>query len=135
VLLIGDLALLHDLGGLLAARVHALPLTIVVLNNDGGGIFSFLPIAEHGDSVGFESLFRTPHGLDLSHAAALFGATYTRVRAWPEYRTALLAATSRSSELPGVHLIELPVDRDANVKHFRTLVGVARDAIDPEVAK
>ncbi|MBW2421593.1 MAG: 2-succinyl-5-enolpyruvyl-6-hydroxy-3-cyclohexene-1-carboxylic-acid synthase, partial [Deltaproteobacteria bacterium] len=68
VLLTGDLALLHDLGGLLAARRHGLRGTIVVLNNDGGGIFSFLPIAQHGESVHFEELFTTPHGVDLRPA-------------------------------------------------------------------
>ena len=128
VLLTGDLALLHDLGGLLAARRHELSLTIVLLDNDGGGIFSFLPIAEYGDAVDFEELFRTPHGLDFSHVAALFGLGHTRVRAWPEFRSAV----RRSLADPGTQLIELPVDRDANVRHFRDLVQLASLALSSE---
>ena len=67
VLLTGDLAFLHDLGGLVTARRSGVPLTLVVVNNDGGGIFSFLPVAP--TTPHFEPLFATPHGLDLAHAA------------------------------------------------------------------
>src|SRR5207253_1856901 len=74
--LLGDLALLHDLSGLLAARRLGIPLLAVVVNNDGGGIFNFLPVAELSDW--FEPLFATPHGLDLSHLAAFCGATLQR---------------------------------------------------------
>ena len=76
VLLIGDVALAHDIGGLLAARRLDLAVTIVLLNNDGGGIFHFLPVA--GESDGFEEHVATPHGLDFSHAAALYGLDYER---------------------------------------------------------
>ena len=73
VLVIGDLALLHDLSGLVAARLHDLEATIVVINNDGGGIFSFLPQATAampgaGLPGHFEELFGTPHGIDLGPA-------------------------------------------------------------------
>ncbi len=71
VLLIGDVALLHDIGGLLAARRHGLSLTIVLINNDGGGIFHFLPVA--GETDAFEEHVATPHGLDFAHAAELYG--------------------------------------------------------------
>ncbi len=125
VLLTGDLAFLHDLGGLLAAKRHDLSLTIVLLNNDGGGIFSFLPIAEYGEAVDFEDLFRVSHGLDFSHAAALFGMDYSRVQSWPEFR----AAVERSMASVRTSLIELPVERDANVQHFRELVRVASLAL------
>ena len=76
VLLIGDVALLHDLGGLLAARRLGLKLTIVVLNNDGGGIFHFLPISGEGDA--FENHVATPHGVSLQRAAAMFELDYVR---------------------------------------------------------
>jgi 2-succinyl-5-enolpyruvyl-6-hydroxy-3-cyclohexene-1-carboxylate synthase len=125
VLLTGDLALLHDLGGLLGARRHALRATIVVLNNDGGGIFSFLPIAAHGDSVHFEELFATPHGLDLAPAAQLAGAAYTRVASWEDYGAALEKSWSHD----GLSIIEVPVDRDANVAHFRSLVAAVSEAL------
>ncbi len=130
VLLTGDLAFLHDLGGLLAARRHGLQLVIVVLDNDGGGIFSFLPIAAHGDSVGFEPLFRTPHGLDLAHAARLFQLAYHRVGSFEHYRAALKEA----AQYPGTTLVHVRVDRDASVEAFRAMAAaVAAVAVaEPE---
>src|SRR5204862_4354626 len=74
VLLIGDVALVHDLGGLLAGPRLGLPLAIVLLNNDGGGIFHFLPIA--GETDVCEEHVATPHGLDFARAANLFAAEH-----------------------------------------------------------
>ncbi len=79
LLLCGDLAFLHDLGGLLGVARFDAPLVIVVLDNDGGGIFSMLPIAGAIGADEFERLFRTPHGLDLGRAAALFGLALSEV--------------------------------------------------------
>lgn len=76
VLLIGDVALAHDIGGLLAARRLDLSLTIVLLNNDGGGIVHFLPVLSQRDA--FEEHVATPHGLDFAHAAALYGCGHRR---------------------------------------------------------
>jgi 2-succinyl-5-enolpyruvyl-6-hydroxy-3-cyclohexene-1-carboxylate synthase len=123
VLLTGDLAFLHDLGGLSAAR-HAGNLTVVVVQNDGGGIFSYLPIAEHGEAVAFERLFRTPHGLDLRHAGPLFGVSYERVGSWEHFRAALKAALAH----PGVDVVEVPVDPDASLRSFRSLARAAASA-------
>ena len=65
--LLGDVALYHDMNGLLAAKRLDLEATLVVMDNGGGGIFDFLPIAEHRD--GYEELFATPTGLDLEQVA------------------------------------------------------------------
>src|SRR5581483_5840399 len=92
VLLIGDVALAHDVGGLMAARRLRLPLTIVLLNNDGGGIFHFLPVA--GEADAFEEHVATPHGLDFAHAAALYGCGYERPQTPAELRAALQTATA-----------------------------------------
>jgi 2-succinyl-5-enolpyruvyl-6-hydroxy-3-cyclohexene-1-carboxylate synthase len=125
VLLTGDLALLHDLGGLLAARRHGIDATIVVLNNDGGGIFSLLPVAAHRDAVDFETHFATPHGLDLSHAAALFGAAHSRVTGIEQLRLALKHAIGA----PGLYLVEVPFDREVDAEARRALLArVAREA-------
>ncbi len=125
VLLTGDLALLHDLGGLLAARRHRVSATIVALNNDGGGIFSMLPVASHRDAVGFDALFTTPHGLDFAHAAALFGASHLRVTGLEELRLAF----KQSVGAPGLHLIEVPFDREADATARRALFDrAAREA-------
>jgi 2-succinyl-5-enolpyruvyl-6-hydroxy-3-cyclohexene-1-carboxylate synthase len=83
------------------------------VNNDGGGIFHFLPIAGHTDR--FEELFATPHGLDLSGAAALCGAEFVRAT---DGRT-LRAALQRPQ--PGLRLIEARTDRAANVAQHRAL--------------
>lgn len=122
-LLVGDLAFLHDLGGLLTARRHKVPLTIVVVQNDGGGIFSFLPIAKATEH--FESLFGTPHGLpDLMPAAALFGARYAAPRTVSELRESLRAGLEG-----GLHLVEVRVDRQSNPEEHRGLFARIAEAI------
>ena len=92
MLLIGDVALAHDIGGLLAARRLGIPLVIVLLNNDGGGIFHFLPVEREG--ADFEEHVATPHGLDFAHAAALYGCGHVRVER-PRGRSAM-RSTARS---------------------------------------
>ena len=114
VLVIGDISLYHDLNGLLAARQHRLDLLIVLLNNDGGGIFSFLPQAEAlGES--FERLFGTPHGLDFRPLVEGYGGSYERVRDWSEFR----AAVGRGLAQRGLHVIEVPTERVRNVELHR----------------
>jgi 2-succinyl-5-enolpyruvyl-6-hydroxy-3-cyclohexene-1-carboxylate synthase len=115
VVFLGDLAFLHDLGGLLIARRSSIPLTVVVANNDGGGIFSFLPVAHVGDA--FEPLFATPHGLELAEAGRLFGARVARVETAAE-----LASAVETGLLGGLHLVEarLP-SRTANVALHQAL--------------
>ncbi len=128
VLLTGDLAFLHDASGLLAAHRHRIDLTIIVVNDDGGGIFSLLPIAESGEAAGFETFFRTPHGLDLLAVARAFGAEATRV----ESIAALRAALAREAPPSGLRVIEVPLDRALDVaarRRIEAAVGaaVARD--------
>jgi len=125
VLLTGDLAFLHDVGGLLAAHRHRLGLTIVVVNDDGGGIFSLLPIAAFGEAAGFEAFFRTPHGLDLASVARGFGAHATRVATID----ALHAALSESLGSPQLHVIEVPLDRALDVAARRRLEAAVRRAV------
>ena len=124
VALVGDLALLHDLGGLIAAARLRLPLTVVCVNNDGGGIFHFLPIAAHAER--FEELFATPHGLDLEGAARLCGATFTRVADGRALRSALQQTTA------GLQIVEARTDRAANVAQHRSLQAAVIAALgDP----
>ncbi len=115
VLLTGDLALLHDVGGLLAAQGAAGSLTIVVLDNDGGGIFSFLPIADRAAETTFETLFRTPHGHDLQQLGAFFAAPVANASGAEALRKAL----AESIGAPGVRIVRVPIDRDVNVERFR----------------
>ncbi len=115
--LTGDLAFLHDVGGLFAARQVERSCTFVVLHDDGGGIFSFLPIATLGDRVRFDDLFTLPHGIALAAAADLYGVEYVRAGDLPSLRRALGNAIG----IPGIRVIEVPIDREANVAHHRAL--------------
>lgn len=109
VLVIGDLAFYHDMNGLLAARLHALDVTIVVINNDGGGIFSFLPQAAYPSH--FEQLFGTPHGLRFEPVAQLYGASYYSADTVESLRQGLVAGMTGR----GLHIIEIRTDRARNV--------------------
>lgn len=96
VLLIGDLAFYHDLNGLLAARRSQLDnLTIVLLNNDGGGIFHRLPIAQFDPP--FTELFLTPHGLDFEPAVRMYGLAYQRAQSIAELNRMLTQAIGSGS--------------------------------------
>jgi 2-succinyl-5-enolpyruvyl-6-hydroxy-3-cyclohexene-1-carboxylate synthase len=125
VLLIGDVALAHDIGGLLAARRLGLALTIVLLNNDGGGIFHFLPVAEEKDA--FEQHVATPHGLAFGHAAALYGCDYERPASVEE----LQAAVERGLEAGGTTIIEVRTDREQNLALHRRVADAVIGASTP----
>ena len=122
VLLIGDVALIHDLGGLIAATRRKL--TIVLLHNDGGGIFHFLPVSGEGED--FVEHVATPHGLDFAHAAALFGCGYEVAEDVEGFRAALGGAlAAERTSIVAVH-----TDREANVTLHRAVwdeqAGIAR---------
>ncbi len=121
-LLIGDVALLHDLSGWLIARRHQLSLTVVVVNNDGGGIFHFLPVASR--TPHFEELFGTPHGVDLAHVAALSGATLHRPAALAEFGRTVTTCLEG-----GLHLIEVRTSRTENVDVHRALFAKLAEAV------
>ncbi len=125
VLAVGDLSFYHDSNGLLAAKLHRLRATIVLLNNNGGGIFSFLPQAAYPEH--FEQLFGTPHGLDFSRFAAAYGAGFTRIATWNEFRCAARAALSSE----GVQIIEVPTERASNVRLHREVWDSVASAIGP----
>ena len=114
----GDLGLLHDIGGLAALRDVSTPVRIVVINNDGGGIFSFLPQAGALGREEFEALLGTPEGVDVAKAAALFELPHRRIEALAELPGALAAGTG---------LVEVQTDRGANEReHARLGEAVAR---------
>jgi 2-succinyl-5-enolpyruvyl-6-hydroxy-3-cyclohexene-1-carboxylate synthase len=123
VLLIGDVALAHDIGGLLAHRRLDLNVTIVLLNNDGGGIFHFLPVAGEGEA--FEEHVATPHGLDFAHAAALYGCVYER----PDGVAELRGALERSIATGATTIVEVRTDREENRALHAQLVNAVREAL------
>ncbi|MEE6130616.1 2-succinyl-5-enolpyruvyl-6-hydroxy-3-cyclohexene-1-carboxylic-acid synthase [Priestia sp. GS2] len=115
VLLIGDLSFYHDLNGLLAAKMHNLNLTVVLINNDGGGIFSFLPQSK--EEKHFEFLFGTPTGLQFEHAANLYAGTFSRAYTAGEFHDALKASFKEG----GLHIVEVPTVRTENVEMHREI--------------
>jgi len=125
VLLTGDLALLHDVGALQAAQRHSLNLSVIVFDNDGGGIFSYLPVADRADPEVFETHFRTPHGANLGDIVGGFGSGFERVSSWEHFRAAFKSALAT----PGVSVVEVPVDRDRSVAHHREIEHRVSEAL------
>ncbi len=122
-LVIGDLSFLHDLGALQIAARHRLSLLIVVINNDGGGIFSFLPQAALGEP--FERLFGTPHGLDVAGAVAMCGGRHVGV-ASPEELT---AAVEDWLGKRGLTVIEVHSDRAVGRDLHARLIDAALETV------
>jgi 2-succinyl-5-enolpyruvyl-6-hydroxy-3-cyclohexene-1-carboxylate synthase len=117
--LAGDLSVLHDQNGLIGAVDRDVDLTFVVLNNDGGGIFSFLPQA--GFPHHFETLFGTPHGIDFERLAAMHGIAYERV----DRASQLVEAIGPE----GVRLIEVRTEREENVEVHRRAWAAVETAL------
>lgn len=113
-LLIGDLSFLHDVNGLIVTRFHETDLTIIIVNNDGGGIFSYLPQSQVDNH--FEQLFGTPTGLTFNHIAAMYDAQYAAVSTAEQFAVEL----AKTKEKP-VRIIEVFTDRQVNVKAHRQL--------------
>ena len=108
LLLTGELALLHDVGGLLAARRAGAELSIVCANNGGGGIFDFLPVAGAANPELYEQHIATPAGVDLERVAAMADMPYR-----------LVASAGEIGAEPG--LTEIRTDRAQNAAEHRAL--------------
>jgi 2-succinyl-5-enolpyruvyl-6-hydroxy-3-cyclohexene-1-carboxylate synthase len=129
VLVVGDLSFLHDLNALVTARLHGLAATIVLVNNDGGGIFSFLPQASADDpAVGlpdaYEELFGTPHGVDFGPIVRALGGEH-RVVGSGDLRRALCDAIGA----PGVRVLEIRTERARNVALHREAAAAVAAAL------
>ena len=119
-LVTGDLSLFHDLNGLAVAKTHNLNLTIILHNNDGGGIFEYLP---QKGTKHFDYLFSTSQGLDYSGAAKLYGCGYTKISS-PNELSFVLANVSQES---GVHIIEIPTNREYSRELHKKYTKVSVD--------
>lgn len=115
VLVVGDLSFYHDLNGLLAARLHSIPLTVVLVHNDGGGIFSFLPQAGLGPL--FEPYWGTPTGLDFAPAVAMYGGRWVEARDWDGFRQGVAEGLAGD----GLTVVEVRSDRAGNAERHRAL--------------
>ena len=119
-LVTGDLSLFHDLNGLAVAKTHNLNLTIILHNNDGGGIFEYLP---QKGTKHFDYLFSTSQGLDYSGAAKLYGCGHTKISS-PDELSRVLAKVSTES---GVHIIEIPTNREYSQQLHKKYTKVSVD--------
>lgn len=119
-LVTGDLSLFHDLNGLAVAKTHNLNLTIILHNNDGGGIFEYLP---QKGTKHFDYLFSTSQGLDYSGAAKLYGCSYTKIFN-PDELSSVLANVSQKI---GVHIIEIPTNREYSMELHKKYTKVSFD--------
>ncbi len=122
-LLIGDISFLHDVNGLLVSRFHKTDLTIVVMNNDGGGIFSYLP--QSSEEQYFEKLFGTPTGLSFDSIAQMYEAEYFLIESKEAFLTAL-----KTPKHTNIRIIEVKTNRQENVRVHRELWKAISEEID-----
>ncbi|HVE76052.1 MAG TPA: thiamine pyrophosphate-dependent enzyme, partial [Actinomycetota bacterium] len=120
--LCGDLAFLHDVGGLLTARMNDVAATIVVLNNDGGGIFGFLSQRDLGET--FTRLFATPHGSDIGAIAESFGCAYTLCQSPADLRALIAEHPAK-----GIHILEVRTALDSNVSAHERIWASVDEAV------
>ena len=116
ICLIGDVAFLHDSTALIALRDRQIDLTIVVVDNDGGGIFSFLPQHDLLDTATYEQLFGTAHGTSIAGLATAHG---LRHETWPTTLTP-----------SGVRIVVAPSERGANLALHDELQAEVASALD-----
>ncbi|WP_100013200.1 2-succinyl-5-enolpyruvyl-6-hydroxy-3-cyclohexene-1-carboxylic-acid synthase [Lentibacillus sediminis] len=125
ILLLGDLSFFHDMNGLLAAKHYQLPITILLINNNGGGIFSFLPHLQGNQH--FEKLFGTPVDIEFKQAVEMYGGTHTLAKNAAELKQAM-------QETAGLSVIEVQTDREENVRwHREKWKAIEQDLLSMEV--
>ena len=129
VLVLGDLSFYHDMNGLLAAKRYGLNVTIILLNNNGGGIFSFLPQREYPES--FEKYFATPHNLTFQATASLYGLTYSKAESWQEFRNGVSSTMKRS----GTAIVEIQTERERNVELHRHVWSAVTEACESKLTE
>lgn len=122
-LVLGDLTFFHDLNGLIAAKLYNININIILVNNNGGGIFSFLPQSEHPKN--FELLFGTPLGIEFEHAVKMFNGNFTKIEDWEHFRSEMMKAKSST----GINVYELVTDREMNRNEHREFWGFVSQEI------
>jgi len=125
VLLTGDLALLHDTNGFLHKTKFRGSLTIVLINNRGGGIFQHLPVAQFDPP--FEEFFATPQEVDFRKLSAAYGVEYLECESWIQFRAAIQALPAS-----GVRVLELKTDRKRDAAFRKNLFAKAAAAAESE---
>lgn len=125
MVLLGDLAMLHDLNSLSLLRDH--DIVIIVINNNGGGIFHMLPVALGREA--FEKVLGTPHDMDFRRASEQFQTPYSLVDSCEQFQEVWQSASSSS----GPHLIEIQTDRRQNAEIHNRLYRLASKAVEKTI--
>lgn len=125
-LLIGDVAFLHDVNGLIGLKDRNADLSIVVTNNDGGSIFSFLPQGSQVEVSVFEKIYGTPHGVSIKDLASAYGIAYHAPRT--------LAEVSETLSASGTKIIEIVCDRSVNVAQHDAVNQCVIEAVESTVS-
>jgi 2-succinyl-5-enolpyruvyl-6-hydroxy-3-cyclohexene-1-carboxylate synthase len=114
-LVLGDLTFFHDLNGLIMSKLYQIPIRIILINNNGGGIFSFLPQANYRDH--YEVLFGTPLDLDFSHAVSMYNGSYRTITDWNHFTSSF----GQNLENDGLQVLEIMTNREDNLQEHREL--------------
>ena len=139
VLLIGDLALLHDQTSLMLLRdgpQAGPPVVVVVVNNDGGGIFHFLPVARGAHPLPadvFEAALAAPHGLTFAHAARQMGLAYHAPETADAFEATLTEALAEASASGASALVEVRTDRAENAALHARITRAAAAAVEAQM--
>ncbi|MDF2557161.1 MAG: menD [Bacillales bacterium] len=128
-LIIGDLSFFHDMNGFLAARIHQLNLFVIVINNDGGGIFSFLP--QYGEPRQYEKLFGTPHGMEFSSVVGIYGGTYCAAETLSDFIDAFEDLVMEE----GLRILEVFSNREKNSKAHKELMRIVSEKVTEETIR
>ena len=121
-LLIGDLAFQHDLGGLVAALNDDLTLTIIVVENQGGGIFDYLPISQVVDASLFQQLFTTPQTLNITEVVKALGIEHKQI-------TDLQTLAAHLEQHDGLRVITIPIDADLDLEQHRRITEAIQQSV------
>ncbi|MGC8596191.1 MAG: 2-succinyl-5-enolpyruvyl-6-hydroxy-3-cyclohexene-1-carboxylic-acid synthase [Candidatus Kryptoniota bacterium] len=129
VLITGDLAFYHDSNGLLAAKKYRIPLIIVLINNNGGGIFEILPISNHRKY--FKDYFLTPHNLDFAKVVNTYDGLYTLVRSWSHLRKSLKSSFKKNT----FSVLEIKTNPKQSLRVRRRYWQLVEKALDDQLIK
>ncbi|KAB7666824.1 2-succinyl-5-enolpyruvyl-6-hydroxy-3-cyclohexene-1-carboxylic-acid synthase [Bacillus sp. B1-b2] len=128
-LVVGDLTFFHDMNALMIAKQYDIPITILLINNNGGGIFSFLPQANLPRH--FELLFGTPLHIDFKHLVTMYKGEYELISDWSH----LINLFQHSNFTSGIRVWELQTNRDENLLEHRNIMGNIAEVLEKSFAK
>ncbi len=123
VLITGDLAFYYDLNGLLGAKKYSIPLVVVLINNNGGGIFEILPISNYGKV--FEKYFIVQHDLDFKNFVDAYGGNYKLINDWKDFQNSFKSAFTKKN----FSVLEIKTNAVESLKLRRQFWKAVKDSV------